>query len=67
VEALLVNRIQGARDYFIVPIDECYKLTGIIRRYWSGISGGDEVWEQIRLFTGNWKDRARPERSASNA
>src|SRR5436190_2136213 len=26
VEALLVNRAKGARDYWVVPIDECYRL-----------------------------------------
>lgn len=67
VEALLVNRIAGARDYFIVPIDECYKLTGVIRRHWSGIFGGDEVWEQIRAFFRGLKGRARPAWSTSHA
>jgi hypothetical protein len=67
VEALLVNRTKSARDYYIVPIDECYKLTGAIRRYWTGISGGDEVCEQIRLFFEGLKGRARPAWSASHA
>ncbi len=67
VEALLVNRTKGARDYYIVPIDECYKLTGLIRRQWYGIFGGDEVWEQIRLFFDRLKERGRPERRASHA
>jgi Family of unknown function (DUF5947) len=67
VEALLVNRIRGAREYYIVPIDECYKLTGIIRRRWRGISGGDELWSQVRLFFDGLKQRARPEMSAGHA
>jgi len=67
VEALLVNRIAGVRDYLIVPIDECYKLTGVIRRHWSGISGGDEVWEQIRSFFEGLKGRARPAWGTSHA
>ena len=67
VEALLVNRTQGPREYYIVPIDECYKLSGAIRRYWTGISGGDEVWEQIRLFFDGLKGRARPAWRASHA
>src|SRR3712207_6105666 len=32
VEALLVNRVRGAREHFLVPIDECYSLVGLIRR-----------------------------------
>jgi len=67
VEALLVNRVKGARDYYIVPIDECYKLAAIVRRHWSGFSGGDELWEQIRLFFEGLQERSRTERNALNA
>ncbi|MBC7910789.1 MAG: hypothetical protein H7Y30_09840, partial [Pyrinomonadaceae bacterium] len=28
VEALLVNRVGGGGEYYLVPIDECYKLVG---------------------------------------
>ncbi len=50
VEALLVNRVGATREYFIVPIDECYKLVGIIRMRWSGLSGGAAVWGEIAQF-----------------
>ncbi|HTU48161.1 MAG TPA: DUF5947 family protein [Bryobacteraceae bacterium] len=53
VEALLVNRLDAARrpaEYYLVPIDKCYELVGLIRSRWRGLSGGAEVWEQIRLF-----------------
>ncbi len=50
VEALLVNRTRGRRDYFIAPIDQCYKLTGLIRRKWRGLSGGDEAWRAVAAF-----------------
>jgi hypothetical protein len=63
VEALLVNRTRGARDYYIVPIDACYRLSGIIRSRWSGFSGGDELWEGLRLFFEGLKERAVVERS----
>lgn len=57
VEALLVNRIGKERgreaEYYIAPIDECFKLTGLIRANWRGLSGGTEVWEEIgNFFTG---------------
>jgi hypothetical protein len=42
VEALLVNRMNGAREYFRVPIDECFRLTGVVRKYWRGFSGGED-------------------------
>ena len=39
VEALLVNRARGARDYWLVPIDDCYGLVGLIRTRWRGLTG----------------------------
>ena len=50
VEALLVHRIGHAREYYRVPIDECYKLVGLIRLHWRGLSGGMEVWEKVGQF-----------------
>jgi hypothetical protein len=50
VEALLVNRARGANEHFLVPIDECYKLVGVIRTRWRGFSGGREVWDEIDRF-----------------
>ena len=50
IEALLVNRAGDARDYFLVPIDDCYSLVGLIRSRWKGLSGGTEVWEEITRF-----------------
>jgi len=29
-EALIVNRLGGARQHAIVPIDECYRLVGLV-------------------------------------
>lgn len=50
VEALLVNRSRGARQYFLVPIEDCYSLVGLIRTRWRGLTGGREVWEEIDAF-----------------
>lgn len=50
VEALLVNRVGGMREYFLVPIDECFRLVGIIRSHWRGLSGGALVWGEIEYF-----------------
>ncbi len=36
VEALLANRVGPARDYYRVPIDECYKLVGLLREPLAG-------------------------------
>jgi hypothetical protein len=50
VEALLVNRVGDRAEYFIVPIDECFRLVGLIRVHWRGLSGGTEVWKEIKEF-----------------
>lgn len=50
VEALLVNRIKGARRYYMVPIDKCYELVGTVKTHWRGLSGGSAVWEAINAF-----------------
>ena len=50
VEALLVNRVGGARDHYLVPIDRCYELVGLIRSGWRGLSGGTEVWNSIDAY-----------------
>ncbi len=50
VEALLVNRLSGGHFYYVVPIDQCYRLSGLIRLNWRGLSGGSEVWEEVGWF-----------------
>jgi len=50
VEALLVNRTRQARDYYRVPIDQCYRLIGSIRKHWKSISPGPEVQTAIEQF-----------------
>jgi hypothetical protein len=59
VEALLVNQVRGAREHFLVPIDECYSLVGLIRMRWRGLSGGREVWEEIGQFFEELRDRSK--------
>ena len=66
VEALLVNRIGYSRglssaEYYVVPIDECFRLVGLIRSRWQGLSGGTEVWREIGQFFTELK--GRPERT----
>lgn len=63
IEALLVNRVGKSRanvpaEYYAVPIDECYKLVGLIRAHWRGLSGGSEVWQEIGRFFTDLKSRA---------
>ena len=58
VEALLVNRVNNAREYYRVPIDECYRLVGLIRTNWRGLSGGSEVWGEIGQFFVRLKEKS---------
>jgi hypothetical protein len=60
VEALLVNRAHGARQHWLVPIDECYALVGLIRTRWRGLTGGKQVWEEIASFFDRLDRLARP-------
>ncbi len=58
VEALLVNRIDGAHDYLRVPIDECYRLVGLVRSRSRGFTGGVALWQEIGDFLAGLKRRA---------
>jgi hypothetical protein len=63
VEGLLVNRLgysrgYSAAEYYLLPIDECYKLVGLIRMNWKGLSGGTEVWKELGEFFTNVKARS---------
>ena len=66
-EALLINRVGKASDHFIVPIDECYRLVGLIRMKWKGLSGGSEVWEAINAFFAEMRDRSTPLKEVAHA
>jgi hypothetical protein len=59
VEALLVNRLEQARACYIVPLDCCYRLVGMIRKTWRGLSGGAEVWQSIHAFFAELQKRTR--------
>lgn len=58
VEALLVNRSRAGSEYYLAPIDACYELVGLIRAHWRGLSGGQEVWQEITEFFARLKKRA---------
>jgi len=59
VEALLVNRIGSEHQYFLAPIDQCFKLVGLIRLKWRGLSGGNEVWQELYKFFEELKNKSR--------
>lgn len=57
-EALIVNRLGRGTggEYVIAPIDQCYRLVGLVKEGWEGISGGDAVENAVGTFF----DRLRP-------
>jgi hypothetical protein len=59
VEALLIYRVGDVRKYFRAPIDECYKLVGLIRSTWRGLSGGVEVWRAIAEYFRDLQKQSR--------
>jgi Family of unknown function (DUF5947) len=64
VEALLVNRARGARERWLVPIDDCFRLAARLRAHWSGFGGGDAVWEDIARFFAELHERYDPKEEA---
>ena len=71
VEALLINRVQNRggneiyHEHYIVPIDTCYELVGLIRLKWKGLSGGEEAWKAISDFFSGLRKKATPVGEAS--
>lgn len=57
VEGLLVYRVGTARENFIIPIDECFRLIGLIRMNWKGFSGGMGMWREVAKFLEHLKER----------
>jgi hypothetical protein len=50
VEALVVNRIEGAREHWIVGIDRAFELAGRVRATWRGFTGGEEVRAELSRY-----------------
>ncbi|MGI5204267.1 DUF5947 family protein [Spirillospora sp. CA-108201] len=50
VEALVVHRARDAAEHWILPVDDCYRLTALLREHWTGFTGGDAVWHHIGAF-----------------
>jgi hypothetical protein len=58
VEALLVHKTESGFECFAVPIDACYQLVGLVRRYWKGFDGGEEAWAAIHEFFAGLRERS---------
>jgi hypothetical protein len=60
VEALLVQRTGEGFECFLIPIDACYELVGLVRMHWKGFDGGQEAWEAIDGFFDRLREQSRP-------
>jgi hypothetical protein len=70
VEAALISRSDSGVEYFLVPIDACYELAGLMRLNWHGFDGGTEARESIAAFLAKVRQRARqfsPSEAGQNA
>lgn len=60
VQALLLRRTgPGEVTALVVPVDACYELVGLVRKYWTGFSGGTQVWTHIDDFFDGLYRRAK--------
>jgi hypothetical protein len=50
LEGFMINRLDEPHEHFIMPIDCCYKLIGLIRTTWQGLNGGEEMRSSVRTF-----------------
>jgi hypothetical protein len=60
VEAVLLRRHAGGFSCYLVPIDRCYELVGVVRSTWTGLGGGPEVWARIEAWFTDLDGRGRP-------
>jgi hypothetical protein len=59
VEAVLVRRADDGFESYLVPIDACYQLVGLVRLHWRGFDGGEEAWREIDGFFERLRQRCR--------
>jgi Family of unknown function (DUF5947) len=58
-ETLIVNRLADPLQAAIAPTDEAYRLVGLVKANWEGISGGQGVERAVSGFFDGLRDRAR--------
>lgn len=58
IEGLIVNRLSDPPQYAVAPIDDCYRLVGLIKAEWQGISGGTAVAAAVERFFAELETRA---------
>jgi len=62
VEAVLIRADTEAVEHvehYLVPIDRCYELVGLVRVHWQGFDGGTEARTRIDAFFATLRTTAR--------
>jgi hypothetical protein len=57
-EVLIVDRLAKPPRYAIAPTDDAYRLVGLIKANWEGISGGPGVKQAVDDFFDELRERA---------
>ena len=49
-EGLIVNRLVNPHLYAIAPLDDCYRLVGLVKSTWEGITGGQAMEAAVKVY-----------------
>ena len=60
IRAILLRRSTGGYACYLVPVDRCYELVGIVRQSWVGFHGGADVWSRVEAFFADSTGRPAP-------
>ncbi len=58
-EGLVVDRQAEVHRHVIAPIDECYKLVGLVKASWEGISGGSALTQALDGYFADLEARGK--------
>ncbi len=58
-EAMLVRRTADVHESYLVPVDRCYELVGLVRTHWRGFDGGQDAHDALDEFFGRVRAEAK--------
>ncbi|HEY3672374.1 MAG TPA: DUF5947 family protein [Acidimicrobiia bacterium] len=58
-EAMLVRRTADVHESYLVPVDRCYELVGLVRTHWRGFDGGQDAHDALDEFFRRVRTEAR--------
>jgi len=65
VEAVYVTRGDAGLEAYLVPIDACFRVAGLVRLHWRGLDGGAAVRQAMATFLHDLRTQSRPLRPAA--